>query len=94
MTDKIIDTGGYIALLKSILNGSHFIDIRVRHNGQFYWFEADWLKRVMPNVELHEQCPDMEPAILEDHLGCRENEITMEGTEPIDTDHAGTSDGS
>lgn len=36
--------------LSHVLKGGHFADIRVRHRGEDEWFEADWLKHVVPDL--------------------------------------------
>jgi hypothetical protein len=48
---NINDNNGCKQKLKDIANHSHFIDIRVRYDGQYYWFDGDWLKDVLSNIE-------------------------------------------
>jgi len=48
----IHDICGNVALLRDIVPSSHFIDIRVRYNGEYYWFEGDFIKYILPHLEL------------------------------------------
>lgn len=45
------DLFGANQLLKDIAPQSHTIDIRVRLNGKYYWFEGDFLKQILPSVK-------------------------------------------
>jgi hypothetical protein len=44
------DNFGCQQKLKDILPQSHFIDIRVRLNGKYYWFEGGFLKHIFKHV--------------------------------------------
>lgn len=55
MTIKIQDTFGANKLLTEIAPHSHFIDIRVRYNGEYYWFEGDFLKQIFKQLEFYNQ---------------------------------------
>jgi hypothetical protein len=63
---KIDDNFGANQLLKDIIPQSHIIDIRVRMDGKYYWFEGDFLKQVLPNVEFIRIEKDTQSK-LEDH---------------------------
>ncbi len=49
------DWTGSKSLLKKVLPQSHFVDIRVRLNGKYYWFEGDFLKQIMPYVKIKQK---------------------------------------
>lgn len=53
MSDKITvnDNFGSNQILKDLLPGSHIIDIRVRANGKYYWFEGNFLKQIIGHVD-------------------------------------------
>lgn len=55
---KCYDDFGANQLLKEISNNAHYIDIRVRLNGKFYWFEGDFLKRILQEVDFYEPIGD------------------------------------
>ena len=48
------DNFGNQQLLKDIAPHCHMIDIRVRLNGKYYWFEGDFLKRIFPFVRFNQ----------------------------------------
>ena len=48
---EIDDVFGYNQLLKDLAPQTHMIDIRVRLNGKYYWFEGDFLKSILPHVD-------------------------------------------
>lgn len=48
---EINDNFGCQQLMKDIFPHSHFIDIRIRFNGKYYWFEGDFLKEIFKHVE-------------------------------------------
>lgn len=41
-----------ISLLKNVLPKAHMIDIKVRINGEDRYYEADWLKQAIKDIEL------------------------------------------
>jgi len=47
------DNFGCQQLIKDILPNVHMIDIRIRMDGQYYWFEGDFLKRILPYVKFN-----------------------------------------
>jgi hypothetical protein len=47
---KIDDNFGSNQILKDIASQTHMIDIRVRMDGKYYWFEGNFLKHVLPYV--------------------------------------------
>ena len=48
---KIDDNFGCRQLMKDIAPHTHFIEIRIRYDGDYYWFEGDWLKTVLPHLK-------------------------------------------
>ena len=48
--DELIDNFGVKKLLADLIGQSHFVDIRVRLNGEYYWFEGDYLKQILPKL--------------------------------------------
>jgi len=62
----IDDNFGAKDLLKKILPQSHHVDIRVRLNGQYYWFEGDFLKEIFKKVSFNRIEHDI-TATLDDH---------------------------
>jgi hypothetical protein len=67
MSVKIQDVTGSKQLLKDILPQSHYIDIRVRLNGEYYWFEGDFLKQVLSDVEFKKESNGVQ-ATLSSHM--------------------------
>jgi hypothetical protein len=63
----IDDNFGSNQLLKDIAPQSHMIDIRVRFNGKYYWFEGDFLKSVFPHIQFNQIDNDGIKADLEGH---------------------------
>lgn len=63
----IDDNFGCNQLLKDIAPHSHFIDIRVRFNGKYYWFEGNFLKHVFPFVNFKRIDNDGITSTLESH---------------------------
>lgn len=61
------DNFGSIQLLKDIAPQSHFIDIRVRLNGKYYWFEGNFLKHIFPFINFNRIDNDGMTAKLEHH---------------------------
>ena len=51
MNITVDDNFGCKQLLKDILPNVHMIDIRVRMDGKYYWFEGDYLKEILRQVE-------------------------------------------
>jgi hypothetical protein len=47
---RIDDNFGCQQLLKSLLPQCHMIDIRIRLDGKYYWFEGDYLKDILKHV--------------------------------------------
>ena len=39
-----------LAKLKKILPGSHFVDLKIRYNGETIYFEADFLKDIIKQL--------------------------------------------
>ena len=64
----INDNFGSNQILKDIAPQSHMIDIRVRYNGAYYWFEGDFLKHVLKNVNFNQIDNDGIKATLKSHL--------------------------
>ena len=60
------DNFGAKQLLKDIAPQAHMIDIRVRLNGEYYWFEGDFLKQILPHVHFNRIEKDIS-ATLEGH---------------------------
>lgn len=52
MSEELIidDAFGANQILKDMAPHTHYIDIRIRLNGEYYWFEGDFLKHVLPHV--------------------------------------------
>ena len=50
---KIDDNFGANQLLKDVVPQTHYIDIRIRLNGEYYWFEGNFLKQVLPHVQFN-----------------------------------------
>ena len=63
----MIDVTGSRQLLKDSINQSHYIEIRVRLNGKYYWFEGDFLKDLLKIVEFKKERNGVE-AKLKTHL--------------------------
>lgn len=52
--------------LKRMLPGAHYVDLRVRLNGKYRWFQADWLKDILARVD--DDLDEVDYAIfLQDH---------------------------
>jgi len=64
---KLDDNFGSLQILKDILPTSHFIDIRVRLDGKYYWFEGDFLKSVFKGIDIKPIDNDGIKATLESH---------------------------
>lgn len=64
---QMIDVCGSYQLLKDILPGSHFVDIRVRLDGRYYWFEGDFIKQILPEITFNKEDNGVQ-AKLESHL--------------------------
>lgn len=64
---KIDDNFGSQQLLKDILPNIRTIDIRIRMDGQYYWFEGDYLKQILRQVEYNQIDNDGIKSKLEDH---------------------------
>ena len=47
-----------IERFKKVMLGSHYINIMVRKDGEDLWFEGDWLKRLLPQVEILKERED------------------------------------
>jgi len=82
------DNFGYKQQLKDILPQSHFIDLRVRLNGEYYWFECDWLKDVIRKIQFipgeYQKMPNLddskqktEKALIESELVFLEKQRVM-----------------
>jgi len=70
MSDKTItidDNFGSQQLLKDILPNVRTIDIRIRMDGQYYWFEGDYLKQILRNVNYNQINNDGIKSNLEQH---------------------------
>jgi len=61
------DNFGSNQLLKDIAPQSHMIDIRVRLNGKYYWFEGDFLKYIFPFIRFNQIDNDGIKSTLESH---------------------------
>lgn len=48
---------------------AHFVDVRVRINGQFEWFEADWIKHMRPHMPWYRRAWNRIWCALDDHGG-------------------------
>lgn len=48
---EIKDNFGCHETLARAIRGAHFIDIRVRVDGKYHWFEADFLKHIFEQVQ-------------------------------------------
>lgn len=67
MSITVDDNFGSQQLLKDIIGQSHMVDIRVRLDGQYYWFEGDYLKQILPHVEYNQTDNDAIKTTLEGH---------------------------
>ena len=61
------DNFGCQQLLKDILPNVRTIDIRIRMDGQYYWFEGDYLKQILRKVRYNQIDNDGIKCKLEDH---------------------------
>jgi len=61
------DNFGCQQLLKDILPNVRTIDIRIRMDGQYYWFEGDYLKQILRKVTYNQIDNDGIKCKLEDH---------------------------
>lgn len=79
MNNKIVvdDIFGCQQLIKNVLPQSHFVDIRIRLNGQYYWFEGDFLKQILKHVEFNRIEHDID-CNLENHKEITETPATTE----------------
>lgn len=57
---KSDDNFGCQKLLANLLPQCHLIDIRIRLDGKYYWFEGDYLKQILPHVEYNRIEKDIE----------------------------------
>ena len=61
------DNFGSKQLLKDVAPHCHMIDIRIRLNGKYYWFEGDFLKQIFPHVHFNQIDNDGIKATLDSH---------------------------
>ena len=61
------DNFGCQKLLKDILPNVRTIDIRIRMDGQYYWFEGDYLKQILKHVHYNQINNDGVKCKLENH---------------------------
>lgn len=81
----IDDNFGSNQILKDISKSSHYIDIRVRYNGNYYWFEGDFLKQVFPNINFKQIDNHGIKAKLESHMQLEsyKDDHSLEGVKDI-----------
>jgi len=65
------DNFGCQQLLKDILPNVRTIDIRIRIDGQYYWFEGDYLKHILKHINYHQIDNDGIKSTLESHKASR-----------------------
>jgi len=65
---RVADETGTYQMMKDVLPQTHMIDIRIRLNGKYYWFEGDFLKRVFRGLQFvqSKENRDIKPN-LKDH---------------------------
>jgi hypothetical protein len=50
-------------------NAAHYVDVRVRINGEYEWFQADWIKHIAPVVPWYRRAWLRIWCTLDDHGG-------------------------
>jgi len=65
---EIDDNFGCRQLIKDILPNIKTIDIRIRMDGKYYWFEGDFLKQILRQVDFNQIDNQGVKCKLSDHL--------------------------